>query len=367
MAKDTKKATQAGSPRERATRQGRSDLADEALAGGAALVGAVVASSRAAKKKAAKQLKQAQRGRGRSRPSRGAQGSGRRPPSRRSRKRRKQLKVAKKTAGRRSSARSARARRLDGRGDVRTTAAARRRAGAREDGRTFVGQAHPARRRTRAVARTCRTAAAEPAAAWAGAAGATAPDPGHRTDPRLEVGDQPRAGPRGAGDRTVDDHRTASRLATPQLMRDALRALGVTDHRDGEQLAGRSRRRRFDAGGSDRLRAGRHGDALRAAGRRAGRRAGPLRRRRAGVRPADARRARTRCGPGRHGRRRAVIACRSRSPATPSCAGGIGRRSTPRRPASSSPACCWPAPATRDGLDIRHERAADPVRCRTSR
>ena len=104
-----------------------------------------------------------------------------------------------------------------------------------------------------------------------------------------------------------------------------------------------------------RLRAGRHGDAVRAAGRRARRRpvlfdGDPHARDAADGRDAQ-RAARAR----RRRRRR-----RPRSlPFTVDGTGlgprRHGRRSTPRRRASSSRRCCWPAPGTTTGVDVRHD------------
>ena len=76
----------------------------------------------------------------------------------------------------------------------------------------------------------------------------------------------------------------------------------------------------FTGGVHHRLRTGRHRDALPAAARRAGRRAGALRRRRAGVRPADGSAAGRAHGPRVAAESADGRPCRSPWPARPACA-----------------------------------------------
>ena len=163
--------------------------------------------------------------------------------------------------------------------------------------------------------------------------------------PGLEVADQPGAGARRARRRPVA-------AARPLRARDTDADGGGADARSGVDVADDVGRRTGwsprpgCAAAATSTRPGRHGDALRAAGRRAGRRPGHLRRRPA--RPAPP--AGDRCSSAlRDARRRGR---RRRTRRLPFTVHGTGRSaaarsaSTRRRPASSSPGCCWPAPGT---------------------
>ena len=143
------------------------------------------------------------------------------------------------------------------------------------------------------------------------------------------------------------------------LMAAGLRALGVDDRRGagptGWSTPGAARRP-----GAGRRGLRRHRDAVPAPGRRPRRPAtcafdgDPQARAAAdGAVLAGAARPRGR----RH--RRPAAGCRSRCTAAAGCAAARSA-STPRRPRSSSPRCCSPAPRFDEGVDVRH----DGSRCR---
>ena len=110
------------------------------------------------------------------------------------------------------------------------------------------------------------------------------------------------------------------------------------------------------AGDADgRLRPGRHGDAVRAAGRRAVHRAGRLRRRPAHAEPAD-RRGAGRAAHARASRSTTTAAARCRSRCTARARSAAARSSsTRRRPRSSSPALLLAGARYEQGVDVRHD------------
>ena len=147
--------------------------------------------------------------------------------------------------------------------------------------------------------------------------------------------------------------RRALRSRDTELMAAALTALGAevdTTGDDWKVTPGPLARRRHH-----RLRPGRHGDAVRAAGGRPRRRPGHLRRRPARPQPAHG----TRCSrrsalSARPSTTTAAAPCRSPWSAPGRCAAARSP-STPRRRASSSPRCCSPAPRYEQGVDVRHD------------